>query len=53
VEGEEGLLAGWYGFLDQLDAYLGGAEINREESASQWRSLHAPYCTRLDNALRG
>ncbi len=52
-EGEEGLVAGWHGFLDQLDGHLDGdAYPSEDEQKARWESLHAPYKRLLEAAVR-
>jgi hypothetical protein len=50
-EGEEGLAAGWHGFLDQLDMHLDSVAFRKEDQAAQWEAMHAPYRELLDAAL--
>jgi hypothetical protein len=50
-EGEEGLAAGWHGFLDQLDGHLGGVYFVKDEQEKDWERRHPPYRELLDAAL--
>ena len=51
-EGEEGLAAGWHGFLDQFDAHLDGVCISADEGKEAWERRHTPYLERLTAAVR-
>lgn len=51
-EGEEGLAAGWHGFLDQLDHHLNDETWTSDESEARWKQLHAPYKEQLQAAVR-
>lgn len=50
-EGEEGLPAGWHGFLDQLDAHVDGRTFDKQQSESTWRSRQPAYLEKLNAAL--
>jgi uncharacterized protein YndB with AHSA1/START domain len=50
-DGEEGLAAGWHGFLDQLDAHLDGETWTKDEAEARWHALHVPYKERLERAI--
>jgi uncharacterized protein YndB with AHSA1/START domain len=43
IDGEEGLAAGWHGFLDQLDAYLDGTPLDRRQQRLGWTALRQSY----------
>ena len=49
---EEGLPAGWHGFFDQLDDYLGGIQRTVEELEADWIALKPSYRQQLDTILR-
>jgi uncharacterized protein YndB with AHSA1/START domain len=51
-DGEEGLAAGWHGFLDQLDGHLDGTTISADEGKEIWERRHEPYLERLTAAIR-
>lgn len=51
VDEEEGLVAGWHAFLDDLDGHLDGVYLDPEENSAKWQTLKKPYRARLDAAL--
>jgi uncharacterized protein YndB with AHSA1/START domain len=51
-EGEEGLAAGWHGFLDQLDGHLDGLPVAKDEGEAMWKRRHDPYLEKLEAAIR-
>ncbi|OAI40136.1 hypothetical protein AYO38_06405 [bacterium SCGC AG-212-C10] len=42
-EGEEGLIAGWHGFFDQLDEYLDAIPLDLARHRATWNERKAPY----------
>lgn len=48
---EEGLAAGWHGFLDAMEGHLDGSYISREQDAAEWERLKPLYKERLEAAL--
>ncbi len=48
-DGDEGLYAGWHGFLDALDLHLDGEAMTKEEDAAEWERLKPIYKERLDS----
>lgn len=50
-EGEEGLAAGWHGFIDQLEMHLDAVQPIETDQRRLWKLRHAPYKRRLDEAL--
>lgn len=51
-EDEEGLPAGWHGFLDQLDKHLDGEKLAIDEAEAQWYALKPSYLKQLESAIR-
>jgi uncharacterized protein YndB with AHSA1/START domain len=51
-EDEEGLAAGWHGFLDQLEAHLAGEPVSIEAGKARWEERKEPYRKLLEAAIR-
>ena len=49
---EEGLPAGWHGFLDQLDWHLDGKPWTKEEGEAVWYAHKPAYRAQLDAVIR-
>ena len=50
-EEEEGLAAGWHGFLDQLESHLEGMYPEKAETDARWERLKPVYKGQLEAAL--
>jgi uncharacterized protein YndB with AHSA1/START domain len=50
-QGEEGLPAGWHGFLDQLDITMDGGTFDHDEESAKWEQRKPAYAELLDRAL--
>ena len=49
IPGEEGAVAGWHAFLDDLDRFLEtGSPSTNAEGESRWRELQPPYRRKLE-----
>ncbi len=53
VEEEEGLVAGWHAFLDDLAGHLEGVYPDPEENSAKWQTLKEPYRARVEAVLGG
>lgn len=49
---EEGLPAGWHGFLGRFDDYLEGVQRTEKELEAEWIALKPSYRQQLDSILR-
>jgi uncharacterized protein YndB with AHSA1/START domain len=51
-DGEEGLAAGWHGFLDQLDKVLDEESWTQQEAEASWHGLQPKYREQLESVVR-
>jgi uncharacterized protein YndB with AHSA1/START domain len=50
---EEGLPAGWHGFLDRLHEHLDGVSRTEAQHTARWHALKPAYRRQLDELIRG